>query len=73
MIVGHGVALMDDLVEDEVGADKLHRLSDIAPPDYGYFIVRPDRATASDPATVFSDWLQDTVSARNQPRNDSAP
>ena len=73
VINGQGVALMDDLVGDELVGGKLHRLSDIALPDYGYFIVRPDRATASDPATVFSDWLQDAVSAGNQSRNDFAP
>lgn len=61
VINGQGVALMDDLVGDELVEGKLHRLS-----DYGYFIVRPDRAIASEPATVFSDWLQDAVSARNQ-------
>ena len=73
VINGQGVALMDDLVGDELAAGKLHRLSDIALPDYGYFIVRPDRATASEPATVFSDWLQDAVSSRNQSRKASAP
>ena len=64
VINGQGVALMDDLVGDELEGGKLHRLSDIALPDYGYFIVRPDRATASEPTTVFSDWLQDGVSVR---------
>lgn len=73
VIHGQGVALMDDLVGDELVGGKLHRLSDIALPDYGYFIVRPDRAAASEPATVFSDWLQDAVSVRNQSMNDSAP
>ena len=61
VINSQGVALMDDLVGDELVAGKLHRLSDIALPDYGYFIIRPDRVTASEPATVFSDWLQDAV------------
>ena len=65
--------MMDDLVGDELVGGKLHRLSDIALPDYGYFIVRPDRTVASGAATVFSDWLQDAVSARNQSRNASAP
>ncbi len=61
VINGQGVALMDDLVGDELGGGKLHRLSEVTLPDYGYFIVRPDKATASEPATVFSDWLQDAV------------
>ena len=59
-------------IADELVAGKLHQLSDIALPDYGYFIVRPDRATASEAATMFSDWLEDAVSARNQSRNASA-
>ena len=42
-------------------------------PDYGYFIIRSDIAKASEPAMMFSDWLQDAVSARNHSRNDSAP
>ena len=73
VINGQGIALMDDLVGDELAADKLHRLSDIALPDYGYFIVRPDRAAVSEPATVFSDWLLDAVSTRSQSRNAPAP
>lgn len=73
VINGQGVALMDDLAGDELAAGRLHRLSHIALPDYGYFIVRPDRAAASEPATVFSDWLQDAASARNQSRNAPAP
>ena len=73
VINGQGVALMDDLVCDELVGGKLHRLSEITLRDYGYFIVRPDRALTSEPATVFSDWLQDAVSPRNQSRNASAP
>ena len=67
VINGQGVALMDDLVGDELVGGKLHRLSDIALPDYGYFIVRPDRASASEPATVFSDWLLDAASTLDIP------
>jgi len=73
VINGQGIALMDDLVGDELVADKLHRLSDIALPDYGYFIVRPDRAAVSEPAMVFSDWLLDVVSTRSQSGNAPAP
>ena len=73
VINGQGIALMDDLVDDELEGGKLHPLSDITLPDYGYFMVRPDRATDSELATVFSDWLQDAVSARNQSKNASAP
>ena len=69
VINGQGVALMDDLLGGELAGGELHRLSDIALPDYGYFIVRPDRTTASEPAKAFSDWLQNAVSPHNQPRN----
>jgi DNA-binding transcriptional LysR family regulator len=73
VINGQGVALMDDLVVDELEAGKLYRLSDVPLPEYGYFIVRPDRARTSEPATVFSEWLQDTVSRGNQSKKDPAP
>ena len=73
MINGQGVALMDDLVGDELEAGKLYRLSDVPLPEYGYFIVRPDRAPTSEPATVFSEWLQDTVSRGNRSKKDPAP
>ncbi|MEL7253288.1 MAG: LysR substrate-binding domain-containing protein [Pseudomonadota bacterium] len=63
VINGQGVALMDGLVGDELVGGKLHRLSDITLPDYGYFIVRPDLASATESATVFSDWLLDAASA----------
>ena len=73
VINGQGVALMDDLVGDELEAGKLYRLSDVPLPEYGYFIVRPDRAPTSEPATVFSEWLQDTVSRGNRSKKDPAP
>lgn len=61
VIDGQGVALMDDLVKGELENDKLYRLSNVELPDYGYFIVRPQRFTATEPAQVFSDWLQSQV------------
>lgn len=73
VINGQGIALMDDLVGDELAAGKLHRLSDVALPDYGYFIVRSDRAKVSEQAEKFADWLQDVVSARSHSSSASAP
>ena len=75
VINGQGIALMDDLVQDELRSANLYRLSDIALSDYGYFIVRPQRAVASEPARVFSDWLQAAFAAsgRNHPGNASTP
>ena len=58
VIDGQGIALMDDLVKDELESGKLYRLAAVELPDYGYFIVRPQRSTATEPAQLFSDWLQ---------------
>lgn len=58
VIDGQGVALMDDLVSDELESCKLFRLSSSDLPDYGYFIVRPQHSSASEPVQVFSEWLQ---------------
>ena len=58
VIDGQGMALMDDLVKDELESGKLYRLSDIDLPDYGYFIVQPHRSTDTKPVQLFSDWLQ---------------
>ena len=73
VINGQGVALWDELVCDEFMVGKLHRLSDVALPDYGYFIVRSDRAKVSEQAEKFADWLQDVVSARSHSSSASAP
>ncbi|MCR9114932.1 MAG: LysR substrate-binding domain-containing protein [Rhodobacteraceae bacterium] len=58
VIDGQGIALMDDLVQDESRSGKLYRLSDVELPDYGYFIVRPHRSTATETVRLLSDWLQ---------------
>ena len=58
VIDGQGIALMDDLVSTELENGSLYRLSDIELSDYGYFIVRPQRSTATKPVRLFSEWLQ---------------
>jgi DNA-binding transcriptional LysR family regulator len=57
VINGQGIALMDELVENELADAKLARLSATALPDYGYFIYRSHRAPETEPTRVFSDWL----------------
>ncbi len=59
VINGQGIALLDDLVKDELEDTKLHQLSDIELPEYGYFLFHSHRAVETKPARVFSDWLQE--------------
>jgi len=61
VIDGQGIALMDDLVSDELERGKLYRLSDTELPDYGYFLVRPQRSVVTGSVRLFSDWLQSQV------------
>ena len=61
VIDGQGIALMDDLVLDEVAAERLFRLSETVLPEYGYFLVQPHRTVASDAVRDFADWLRDQV------------
>lgn len=58
VIDGQGIALMDDLVSDELGNGRLARLSDIVLSDYGYFLFRPHHVVETETARLFSDWLQ---------------
>lgn len=58
VIDGQGIAFMDVLVQDELESEKLIRLSDAELTDYGYFLFRPHRVTATETAEVFTEWLQ---------------
>ncbi len=58
VIDGQGIALMDDLIRDELDTGRLVRLSGAELSEYGYFLVRPDRVAATETVRVFSDWLQ---------------
>lgn len=57
VINGQGIALMDELVKNEMADAKLLRLSETQLSDYGYFIYRSHHAPATEPTRVFSDWL----------------
>lgn len=59
VIDGQGIALMDNLVADELANDRLFRLSGTELSDYGYFLYRRHRAFASETAQLFSNWLLD--------------
>lgn len=59
VIDGQGVALNDALVAQELAAGTLHRLSEDALDDYGYFLAY-HRETARRPETrEFIDWMTD--------------
>jgi DNA-binding transcriptional LysR family regulator len=61
VIDGQGVALNDDLIEAEIAAGKLFRLSDVDLADYGYFLAFPPAAMANSDIVVLSDWLKDVA------------
>lgn len=55
---GQGIALMDSLIERELGDNTLFRLSPHALVDYGYFLVRPKRSEQHDSVGAMLEWLQ---------------
>ncbi|WP_170327529.1 LysR substrate-binding domain-containing protein [Ruegeria arenilitoris] len=58
VIDGQGIALLDDLVQEELRSTKLYRLSDTTLSDYGYFLYRPLRVAETETVQDFSNWLQ---------------
>ena len=58
VIDGQGIALNDDLVAQEIAADKLVRLSDAELTSYGYFLAIPRTKTRSTSVNAFVAWLQ---------------
>ena len=57
VIDGQGIALMDDLVRDDLKAERLFRLSETIVPEYGYFLVQAHSAALSEAVAAFSDWI----------------
>ena len=57
VINAQGVALNDVLVERELNAKSLYRLSDIELSDYGYYIVYSSAASSNPVAKDFSQWI----------------
>ncbi|WP_170415971.1 LysR substrate-binding domain-containing protein [Ruegeria atlantica] len=58
VIDGQGIALMDDLVRDDLNGKRLLRLSQTVLPNYGYFLVQPHRTAPTGAVRAFSDWIQ---------------
>ena len=57
VIDGQGLALNDRLVEDELAAGRLARLSPIELSDYGYFLAYPPAALDNPALKAFRDWI----------------
>jgi DNA-binding transcriptional LysR family regulator len=58
VIDGQGVALNDELVEAEITAGKLHRLSNIELSDFGYFLAFPAGAMSNPDIEAFASWIK---------------
>lgn len=58
VIDGQGIALNDDLVEAEIQAGKLYRLSDVELSDYGYHLAYPAGAMQNPDVEAFATWLK---------------
>ena len=54
---GQGVALNDALVQPELDAGRLFRLSDVAMEDYGYFLAYAPGALDNPDIASFVDWI----------------
>ena len=57
VIDGQGVALNDALIEAELAAGRLVRISPVALADYGYFLAYPRGALATPGLGALRDWL----------------
>jgi len=58
VIDGQGVALNDELVDAEIKAGTLHRLSDTELSDFGYYLAYPSDAMSNPDVGAFADWLK---------------
>jgi len=58
VIDGQGIALNDSLVDSELQAEKLFRLSPIELKDYGYYLVYPAGVKENPEAMAFVGWLK---------------
>ncbi|MGI9409612.1 MAG: LysR substrate-binding domain-containing protein [Hyphomicrobiaceae bacterium] len=58
VIDGQGVALNDALVEAELEAGTLFRLSEYELSDYGYFLAYPAGTRNNPDVEAFADWLK---------------
>ena len=57
VIDGQGLALNDLLVAEELGTERLFRISEVALDDYGYFFAYAEDALDNPALRAFRDWL----------------
>ena len=57
VIDGQGIALKDQMIEEEMKAGKLYQLSNVKLNHYGYFIARPNKVQHPEAVKVFVDWI----------------
>ena len=57
VIDGQGLAIQDTLVQPDIDAGRLARISDITLDDYGYHLAIPHLATDNPEVKVLADWL----------------
>jgi len=58
VIDGQGIALNDDLVESEMQAGKLFRLSPVELKDYGYYLAYQPGTMGNPDTEAFANWLR---------------
>lgn len=58
VIDGQGVALNDELIEPEITAGTLHRLSNIELSDYGYYLAFTAGAMSNPDIEAFASWIK---------------
>lgn len=58
VIEGRGIALFDDLVENELASGRIVRLSKIATTRHAYHVLSPRSRTEAAPIRAFQNWLQ---------------
>ncbi|MEM7236849.1 MAG: LysR substrate-binding domain-containing protein [Pseudomonadota bacterium] len=59
VIDGQGIAINDDLVEPEIDAGTLVRISDVELAEYGYHLAIPVGAQGNPDVTILVDWLRE--------------
>ena len=57
VIDGQGVALNDALVQEEMAAGRLYRISPVELSNYGYFLAYPKGALNIPGLKAFRDWI----------------
>ncbi len=57
VIDGQGLALYDDLIADEVMAERLYQYDAIALSEYGYYLVYPKEVANNPSIQIFRDWI----------------